>query len=242
VPELPETETIARDLDRAIANTVITDVVVRHADVLRLITTPALRTRVVGTSITHAWRRAKLVVLDLSSGDRLVVQPRFTGALLVDTGSLPERELRYATVTFGLADGRSLHYRDIRRLGTVTLMTPAAFDTYTSALGVEPLDVSFTATRLAAVLGRSRRAVKTVLMDQRHLAGVGNICAKRAWLAPCQPNNSATRSWRCSANRSPHAARAFATTATPTADAAHSPTNSMCTAARAIPAGGAGAG
>jgi formamidopyrimidine-DNA glycosylase len=194
VPELPETETIARDLDRAIASAVITDVLVRHADVLRVITARALRTRVVGTTITHAWRRAKLVVLDLSSGDRLVVQPRFTGALLVDTGSLPDRELRYATVTFSLADGRSVHYRDIRRLGTVTLMTPAAFDSYTSALGVEPLDVSFTATRLASVLGRSRRAVKTVLMDQRHLAGVGNIYANEAlWRSGIDPSREARR-------------------------------------------------
>jgi formamidopyrimidine-DNA glycosylase len=192
VPELPETETIARDLERAIAGALIVDVTVRHADVLRAVSARALRARVTGTTIGRSWRRAKLVVLDLSSGDRLVVQPRFTGALLVDAGALPEHERRYATVTFGLDDGRAVHYRDIRRLGTVSLMDPAAFDAYTNGLGVEPLDAAFTSTRLASMLGRSRRAVKTVLMDQRQVAGIGNIYANEAlWRSGIDPSREA---------------------------------------------------
>jgi formamidopyrimidine-DNA glycosylase len=192
VPELPETETIARDLDRAITNAVITDVVVRHADVLRLVDPVTLRDRVCGATIVRSWRRAKLVVLDLSTGDRLVVQPRFTGALLVDAGSLPEHERRYATVTFTLSDGRALHYRDIRRLGTVALMDSLSFYEYTNALGIEPLDEAFTSDRLASILGRSRRPVKTVLMDQRQLAGIGNIYANEAlWRSGIDPSREA---------------------------------------------------
>lgn len=194
MPELPETETIARDLNRAIAGTTITEVQVRHADVLRGVTARALRRRVVGATITHVWRRAKLVVLDLSTNDRLVVQPRFTGGLLIDDGALPDRERQYATVTFTLSDGRKLHYRDIRRLGTVALMSPAEFERYTSALGIEPLDAAFTADRLASILARSRRPIKTVLMDQRRLAGVGNIYANEAlWRAEIDPSRPADR-------------------------------------------------
>ena len=89
VPELPETETIARDLHAAIAGARITNVTVTHADVLREVTPRTLRARVTGTTIDRVWRRAKLVVLDLSSGDHIVVQPRFTGALLIDAGDLP---------------------------------------------------------------------------------------------------------------------------------------------------------
>ncbi|HTD60665.1 MAG TPA: DNA-formamidopyrimidine glycosylase family protein, partial [Gemmatimonadaceae bacterium] len=84
IPELPETETIARDLDRAVAGSTIVGVRVRHADVLREVSARTLNTRITGTTILRAWRRAKLVILDLSSGDRLVVQPRFTGALLIN--------------------------------------------------------------------------------------------------------------------------------------------------------------
>ncbi len=108
----------------------ITGAVVEKADVLREVTPEALARRTAGATIGQCWRRAKLVVLDLSTGDRIVVQPRFTGALLLeggDAGDLPERERRFSTLHFTLDDGRRLHYRDIRRLGTLALMTPERF-------------------------------------------------------------------------------------------------------------------
>ncbi|HEX6589060.1 MAG TPA: DNA-formamidopyrimidine glycosylase family protein, partial [Longimicrobiales bacterium] len=148
--------------------------------------------RVTGATIARAWRRAKLVVLDLSTGDRIVVQPRFTGALLIDAGALPEAERRYSTLDFRLDDGRRLHYRDIRRLGTVALMDPPRWERYSASLGVEPLDPAFTADRLSAILRVSRQAVKKVLMDQRHLVGVGNIYANEAlWRAGIDPSREA---------------------------------------------------
>jgi len=192
VPELPETETIARDLDRAIAGSRIIDVRVKRADVLREVDARQLRRRVVGVAIDHAWRRAKLIVLDLSSSDRIVVQPRFTGALLIDDGALPENERRYSTVEFVLEDARSLHYRDIRRLGTVSVMDERRFARYSDGLGDEPLDSVFTVERLSAILRASRQAVKRVLMDQRRLVGVGNIYANEAlWRARIDPSRPA---------------------------------------------------
>jgi formamidopyrimidine-DNA glycosylase len=194
VPELPETETIARDLHAAIAGQRIMGVAVKHADVLREVTTRALRARTSGVTIDRVWRRAKLVVLDLSSGDRLVVQPRFTGALLIDAGDLPAAERRYSAIAFTLGDGRILHYRDIRRLGTVALMTPLRFASYSGAIGPEPLDPAFTADNFTSVLRRSRQAVKKVIMDQRHLAGVGNIYATESlWRSGIDPSRSANR-------------------------------------------------
>ena len=192
MPELPETETIARDLDAAIRGLEITAVTVHHADVLREIGRRALSRRVVGASITRCWRRAKLIAIDLSSGDRLVVQPRFTGALLIDDGTLPEIERQYSTVAFGLSDGRTLHYRDIRRLGTLAVMDARRFDAYTAPLGIEPLDSGFTAEHLSTRLRRSRQAIKKVLMDQRALAGVGNIYANESlWRAGIDPSRAA---------------------------------------------------
>ena len=192
MPELPETETIARDLDRALRGRAITEVVVRKADVLREVTTTMLRRRVTGAEITRAWRRAKCVVLDLSSGDRIVVQPRFTGALLLSAGPLPEREASYSTLHFVLDDGRDLHYRDIRRLGTVALMSPERFDEYAGALGVEPLDPAFTAAHLSVLLRGSKQALKKVLMDQRMVVGIGNIYANEAcWRAGVDPSRAA---------------------------------------------------
>lgn len=192
MPELPETETIARDLDCQVTGATIVAVAVPRPDVLREVTARVLRRRLAGARIAHCWRRAKLVVLDLSTGDRLVVQPRFTGALLLDHGQLDERERAYATIRLDLDDGRTLIYRDIRRLGTVALMPPARFERYVAALGVEPLDPAFGAGELSDLLQTSRQAVKKVLMDQRRLAGVGNIYANEAlWRAGIDPSRQA---------------------------------------------------
>jgi len=192
VPELPETETIARDLDREIRGRLVTEVVVVKPDVLRGATPAELAIRVIGKRVERAWRRAKLVVLDLNSGERLVVQPRFTGALLLSRGPLPDAEAPYSTLHFRLDDGRDLHYRDIRRLGTVTIMSPARFDEYSASLGIEPLDPAFTDTHLSGILRGSKQAVKKVLMDQRVVVGIGNIYANEAcWRAGIDPSRSA---------------------------------------------------
>jgi formamidopyrimidine-DNA glycosylase len=192
VPELPETETIARDLDARIAGRQIIAARVTKSDVLREITRARFVRRVRGARVTRCWRRAKLVVIDLSSGERIVVQPRFTGALLIDAGDLPAEERRYSTVELSLDDGTSVHYRDIRRLGTVSLMSVDRFDRYAGGLGIEPLDPAFTAEHLSALLSGSRQAVKKVLMDQRRIAGIGNIYANEAlWRARIDPSRSA---------------------------------------------------
>jgi formamidopyrimidine-DNA glycosylase len=192
VPELPETETIARDLDREIRGRLVTEVVVVKPDVLRGATPAELAIRLIGKRVERAWRRAKLVVLDLNSGERLVVQPRFTGALLLSRGPLPDAEAPYSTLHFRLDDGRDLHYRDIRRLGTVTIMSPARFDEYSASLGIEPLDPAFTDTHLSGILRGSKQAVKKVLMDQRVVVGIGNIYANEAcWRAGIDPSRSA---------------------------------------------------
>jgi formamidopyrimidine-DNA glycosylase len=194
VPELPETETIARDLDRELSGQRIVGVRVTRSDVLREVKPAELASRLIGAVIDRSWRRAKLVVIDLSSGDRLLVQPRFTGALLIDAGNMADQERRYSTVALDLSDGRTLHYRDIRRLGTVALVKPDRFAAITNALGVEPLDPAFTGAHLSVLLRGRRQAIKKVLMDQRIVAGIGNIYANEAlWRARVDPSREGGR-------------------------------------------------
>ncbi len=192
MPELPETETIARDLDGAIRGRTIKKVSVRKSDVLREVNPRSLAKRVQNATIVRSWRRAKLVVLDLDTGDRLVVQPRFTGALLIDDGTFRGNELSYSTMRFELDDGRALHYADVRRLGTVALMSPARFEEYSGKLGIEPLDRAFTAAHLSGVLRATSQPVKKVLMEQRKIAGIGNIYANEAlWRSRIDPSRPA---------------------------------------------------
>jgi formamidopyrimidine-DNA glycosylase len=192
MPELPETETIARDLNEAIAGRKIESVKVKKADVLREVGKTAFARRLTGTKILRSWRRAKLIVTDLSSRDRIVVQPRFTGALIVEDESSDQSLFAYSTMRLALDDGRTLHYCDVRRLGTVALMDEQRFNEYAGTLGIEPLDQTFTHTQLSVVLRGSSQPVKKVLMDQRKIAGIGNIYANEAlWRAGIDPSRAA---------------------------------------------------
>jgi formamidopyrimidine-DNA glycosylase len=182
VPELPETETIARDLDAALRGAGITQVEIVRADVLRDAAPSALTREILGTTITGVHRRAKSIIIDCASTaagapmHHLVVTPRFTGALLLTA----PRDDRYTCLRFSLADGRALRYHDIRRLGTVALHDATRHTAWQAALGPEPLDPAFDTEAFRASLHGSRQAIKSILMDQRKLAGVGNIYANEA--------------------------------------------------------------
>lgn len=189
MPELPETETIARDLDGALCGAVVRSVLVVRGDVLRPPGSPGVAALLKGASIIRVSRRAKSVVLDLGVAGKLVVTPRFTGALLVD--GTPDDA--YTCLRLVLADGRILRYHDVRRLGTVSLLDAADFAAWDAALGPEPLDPSLSVERFSGIIRGSVRAVKSILMDQRRLAGVGNIYANEAlWRAGIRPSRRGT--------------------------------------------------
>ena len=195
MPELPETETIARDLQVELAGARITSATVFRRDVLREIGPTALKRRITGAFMVRWWRRAKAIIADLEAPaglERLVVTPRFTGGLrLIEAGG-DASEAAYSTLAIGLSDGRTLHYCDVRRLGTVALLDQAAFARWDRSLGPEPLDPAFTPAQLSGLLRGSGQAVKKVLMDQRRIAGVGNIYATEAlWRAGVDPSRAA---------------------------------------------------
>jgi formamidopyrimidine-DNA glycosylase len=194
VPELPEAETIARDLRGAVRGATVVAVLVHRADVLRECDATNFVARVTGTRLEEFGRRAKCIVATLSSGDRLVVTPRFTGALLVEGGSMRVDDADYTAIQLRLGDGRTVRYRDVRRLGTVALMSGPRFLEWSAAIGPEPLDRGLTAGRFSALVRASKRAIKTILMDQRRLAGIGNIYANEAlWRAGIRPTRPGSR-------------------------------------------------
>jgi formamidopyrimidine-DNA glycosylase len=201
MPELPETETIARDLHEMVVGAVISDITVSRPDVLREADAGGFARALTSQPIRRVWRRAKLIVLDIDPRPdhaapdpawRVVVQPRFTGGMVVDDGSLDGAHRAYVCVTFGLHDGRALHYRDVRRLGTVALMDRTRFTAYSRALGAEPLDPTLDDAAFSGCIRGSRQAIKVALMDQKRLAGVGNIYANEAlWRAGIDPSREA---------------------------------------------------
>jgi formamidopyrimidine-DNA glycosylase len=209
MPELPEVETVARDLQRWVAGATIADAEVRWE---RTIRHPLPSDRFVaelrGAAIGRVGRRAKSVLLYLADGRVMTVALRMTGALIVAPAGTPDDP--YARVVFRLADGRELRYRDVRKFGRIGLWERGGFARRAAKRGVrerrdpyrvgdvfarhgpEPLARSFSAARLAVRLrGRSAR-LKTLLLDQSFIAGVGNIYADEAlWRARLHPLRAA---------------------------------------------------
>ena len=193
MPELPEVETIVRDIRPALVGRRIGRVSLSHDDILRGVSRRRLLREVGGATVHSVFRRAKHAVLDLG-GLRLVVQPGMTGSLVVHDGPLTPEEARYAVLRAPLDDGRELVYRDVRRIGKLLLLGATGWRRYTEAIGPEPLADDFSPDRLGLALRGSRQAVKKVIMDQRHLAGVGNIYANEAlFAAGIDPSKPARR-------------------------------------------------
>jgi formamidopyrimidine-DNA glycosylase len=193
VPELPEVETIVRDLRPRMRGRVFQKPQLFHTDVLSRVTRPALIRGLRGRRIVDVTRRAKHAVFALDSGRRLVIQPRMSGAMLVYDRPLTVAEARYAVLTAGLGGRATFVYRDVRRLGTILLLDEKGWQSYTGRIGPEPLAEDFDAAAFEATLAGSRQAIKKVIMDQRRLAGVGNIYANealfRARIDPSLPAN-----------------------------------------------------
>ena len=193
MPELPEVETIVRDIRPALVGRTLGRVSLSHDDILRGVSRRRLLRDLPGSTVESVFRRAKHAVLDFGER-RLVVQPGMTGSLIVYDRPLEPDEARYAVLRARLDDGRELVYRDVRRIGKLLLLDGRTWRKYTEAIGPEPLDPDFTAERLGAALGRSRQAIKKVIMDQGHLAGVGNIYANEAlFAAGIDPSKAARR-------------------------------------------------
>ncbi len=178
-----------RDLAPLLRGRRIARVRVHHDDlILGGMTGPAFRRAVRGRTFGSAGRRAKYLLFPLHAANDLEgpvervmrVQVRMTGrfALAADRPDGPD--FRHPGVDFVLDDGRTLFYDDVRRLGGFDLLTPDAWEARAAALGPEPLDRAFTAAELARILAPLRAPIKNVLLDQRRLAGVGNIYASEA--------------------------------------------------------------
>jgi formamidopyrimidine-DNA glycosylase len=188
VPELPEVETVRRALAPLLEGRRLERV---RIDDLRL-TLPldpaGVARRLRGERIERVDRRGKYLVLRFESGRVLLVHLRMTGSFRHAAGGKLDDD-PYRRATARLDDGSALGYRDVRRFGTWLLLEPDEVEPYLAArLGPEPLGAAFTPRALAARLASRRVPVKTAILDQRTVAGVGNIYADEAlWRARIHP-------------------------------------------------------
>ncbi|HUR86682.1 MAG TPA: bifunctional DNA-formamidopyrimidine glycosylase/DNA-(apurinic or apyrimidinic site) lyase [Solirubrobacteraceae bacterium] len=178
MPELPEVETICRRLAPLVEVRVLESLDVLDAKWCEPLAPDALRDAVEGRVIERLWRRGKYLVWECSDEAYLLMHLRMTGTVRYD----PPPDTPYVRVRLGLGDGHTLSFCDPRRFGTgeLVLGRPALDEFCDARLGVEPLSEHFTAEHLFALTRGRRAPIKALLLDQRRVAGVGNIYANEA--------------------------------------------------------------
>ena len=184
MPELPEVETVARALHTSLVGRTIVDVEVLWARSVAGLEPDTFARRLAGRTITDVGRRGKWATIGLSDGWTLLVHLRMTGRLLLGREECADG--RHVRARFVLDDGRSLCFSDMRKFGRLWLVDDAA--AALGNLGPEPLTDEFTAERLGEMLALRRRRIKPLLLDQRFLAGLGNIYTDEAlWRSGIHP-------------------------------------------------------
>jgi formamidopyrimidine-DNA glycosylase len=188
VPELPEVETVRRGLEPVLVGRRFERVEIDDPRLTRPEDPAEVAAELTGERVEAVERRGKYLVVRFESGRVLLIHLRMTGNLLhAPPGSPADVPHRRAVVN--LDDGSDVIYRDVRRFGTWLLVEPEALDSYLATrLGGEPLGRAFTTRSLAARLAHRKAPIKAALLDQRTLAGLGNIYVDEAlWRARVHP-------------------------------------------------------
>ena len=203
MPELPEVETVRRGLEPAAVGARIEKVELRRGDI-RFPFPPRFAERLQGRRIVALGRRAKYLLFRLDSGDTLIAHLGMSGSFRVESALEAEipgvfhrqrsKDPKHDHVVLHLDNGKRVTYNDPRRFGFMDLASGPSLESHPrlSGLGEEPLAREFDAARLAALFAGSRAPLKAALLDQKRIAGLGNIYACeamfRARLAPSRPS------------------------------------------------------
>ncbi len=194
MPELPEVETIVRDLRPHVAGRRIAEVVHLNPQVLRHPSGPELLAELPGQLAVQLTRRGKFIHVRLDSGQTLVLHLGMSGSLTVAAPGAPV--LSHTHLRLRIGPDQELRYRDPRRFGRVALGTESELVSLgvVPVLGEEPLARGFPGPGVHRTLRASTRPVKAVLLDQAVIAGCGNIYADEAcFLARVRPSRRACR-------------------------------------------------
>lgn len=188
MPELPEVETIRRDLSPHLTGKTFVGLTLHWPKTVQIPSIEAFKRELIGQTIRELDRRGKYLILRLESGDALILHMRMSGSLLTEPGCEGDP---YTRTVFHLDDGKKLCFRDPRKLGVMWLMHDA--DDVVGKLGPEPLDDGFTLDVFRERISKRSAPIKVVLCDQGLIAGVGNMYADEALFAagihPLRPAN-----------------------------------------------------
>jgi len=183
MPELPEVETIKRELEKAVLGKKITEVCVHNPKVIREPSVEKFRKGLEGATIKNILRKAKVLILELSTGKALVIHLKMTGQLVYPGNGKASR------VSFRLSDTKTLDFNDQRLFAELRLMDDWRSLKFIQGLGPEPFDL--TVEQFKEMFAHKKTKIKPLLMDQTFISGVGNLYAAevlfRARIHPQRP-------------------------------------------------------
>lgn len=204
MPELPEVETVRRGLEPAMTGATIVSVILNRAD-LRFPFPERFAERLTGVRIEALRRRAKFIIADLSSGEHLILHLGMSGRFVIENDAQHQpgvfhheapRLAAHDHVILTLDTGTRIIYNDVRRFGFMMLAEAGTLESHpqVAGLGVEPLGNEFSVETLFRLFDRRATPLKAALLDQRLIAGLGNIyvceALHRAGLSPRAPAGS----------------------------------------------------
>jgi formamidopyrimidine-DNA glycosylase len=185
MPELPEVETIKRELERAVVGKTITEVLIYNPKVIQEPNPDTFKKNLKGVTIKKILRKAKVLILELSTNKSLVIHLKMTGQLVY-----PSKESKETRVSFKLNDGKTLGFNDRRLFAELRLLDDWRTLKFIQGLGPEPFDIS--AAQFKEMLKSKKTKIKPLLMDQTFISGIGNLYAAEAlFRAKIDPHRSA---------------------------------------------------
>ncbi|MCK9614013.1 MAG: DNA-formamidopyrimidine glycosylase [Candidatus Omnitrophica bacterium] len=187
MPELPEVETIKRELEKAVLGKKITKVSVINPKVIKEPSPKEFQKEIAGATIKNILRKAKLLIIELSNGKFLAIHLKMTGQLIY-----PGKGSKLTRVIFSLSSGKDLDFNDGRLFAELRLVDDWQKLKFIQSLGPEPFDLS--CEHFKKMLASKKTKIKPLLLDQTFISGVGNIYANealfRAKINPGRPANS----------------------------------------------------
>ncbi len=193
MPELPEVETIRKGLEKKVRGKRVNKVIIKSEKAIKVPSSPdEFIKKIEGRKLSEIKRKGKYLILELDCKDSLIIHLKMTGRLIYSSEG---EELSYARVIFIFLDKTQLNFTDMRGFGGLWLVSDEEFSNlpFLKSLGPEPLENDFTLDRFRKLLQGKKGKIKSLLMEQTFIAGVGNIYSQEAlFLSGIHPERNAS--------------------------------------------------
>lgn len=195
MPELPEVETIKTQLNKSLTGLVFNRLEMLDKKAARFVDSKSLQ-KIIGVKIKRVKRRAKILLLEFNNNYCLVFHLKMTGQIILNNSGINYLPNKHTRLILYFSKQKKIYFQDLRKFGWVKILYNKNLDSnlLNHILGPEPFDKSFSLEYFSKELGKTKKPIKTFLLDQTKIAGIGNIYANEAlFVAKIYPGLSSNK-------------------------------------------------